>query len=171
MDVLRFDSHSSLCKNTPIGDCMPYDVYLILRPRHVLAPMSLINIIVLSGREFVNEVNTDLFGKFKVRHMITPAYHPHTNGQDRLRKLTSDHQSDWDKYLEVVQHSFNFEPLACTKMSPYYIRYGFHPRMVTQMCIPDSDDAIPYPKPRHARRKLTPSGSEIIIIITLCFHP
>jgi len=53
--------------------------------------------------EFVNEVNTALFGVFEVRYMDTTAYHPQTNGQaestnkvakDRFRKLTNDQQND-----------------------------------------------------------------------------
>ena len=68
------------------------------------------------GREFVNDVNTSLFSKFKVKHMITAAYNPQTNGQaesankvakDRFRKMTNDHQDNWDEHLEAVQHSIN----------------------------------------------------------------
>ena len=45
-------------------------------------------VITDQGREFVNELNESLFSKFKVKHLITSAYHPQTNGQDERTNRT-----------------------------------------------------------------------------------
>ena len=92
---------------------------------------------------------------FGVRHMITAAYHPQTNGQaestnkvakDRLRKLSNDQQTDWHTHLEAVQHSMNIGQRSGTRLTPYFVHHGFHPRMVTQMCPPEIEESIDYPE-------------------------
>ena len=74
--------------------------------------------------------------------MLTKAYHPQTNGQaestnkilkDRLRKLVNDNQDDWDMFLDVVAHSINHTTRRSTKVSPYFILFGTHPRSVQQV--------------------------------------
>ena len=37
---------------------------------------------IYQGREFVNQLNTDLVKRFDINRMITAAYHPQTNGLD-----------------------------------------------------------------------------------------
>ncbi|XP_059918084.1 uncharacterized protein K02A2.6-like [Gadus macrocephalus] len=40
------------------------------------------------GREFWNKVNKSLFEEFGVKHRITSAYHPQTNGLDERTNQT-----------------------------------------------------------------------------------
>ena len=60
------------------------------------------------GREFVNQVETELLGLTGTQHHIATAYHPQTNGlterfnqtlQSALLKVVNDTQSDWDYHL------------------------------------------------------------------------
>ena len=69
------------------------------------------------GREFVDEVNTTLFGVCEVSQMITATYHPQTNVQaestnmfikDPHCKLKNYQQNDWNQHLVVIQYSINF---------------------------------------------------------------
>ena len=57
------------------------------------------------GREFVNQVESELLGLTGIEHRVTSAYHPQTNGlterfnqtlQTALLKVVNDKQTDWD---------------------------------------------------------------------------
>ena len=40
------------------------------------------------GREFNNQTNSRLMAKFKIKHSVTSAYHPQTNGLDERTNQT-----------------------------------------------------------------------------------
>ena len=63
------------------------------------------------GREFVNEVQEELFRLTGTEHCVTSAYHPQSNGlterfnqtlQTALIKLINESQNDWDDHLSGV---------------------------------------------------------------------
>ena len=65
-------------------------------------------IITDQGKEFVNEIMTQLTNRMGVEHRITSAYHPQTNGQrerdnrtlkDSLNKVANEYGNDWDFYI------------------------------------------------------------------------
>ena len=88
------------------------------------------------GREFVNEVQEDLFRLAGTEHCITSAYHPQSNGlterfnqtlQTALIKLVNESQNDWDDHLSGVLFGYRTAIQKATKMTPYevmYCRYG-----------------------------------------------
>ena len=71
--------------------------------------------VITQGREFINEVNRHLFELTGVKHRISAAYHPQTNGLDErfnqtlvnaLTKMTSDKPEQWDQYIDPVLFAY-----------------------------------------------------------------
>ena len=88
------------------------------------------------GREFVNEVQEELFRLTGTEHCVTSAYHPQSNGlterfnqtlQTALIKLVNESQNDWDDHLSGVLFGYRTATQKATKMTPFevmYCRYG-----------------------------------------------
>uniref|UniRef100_A0AAZ1XXP0 Integrase catalytic domain-containing protein n=1 Tax=Oreochromis aureus TaxID=47969 RepID=A0AAZ1XXP0_OREAU len=81
------------------------------------------------GREFVNELNSDLCKLLQIERSVTAAYHPQTNGLDEktndnikraLRKLVNDQQNNWDLYLDPTLFSLRSKVHTTTKYSPFF---------------------------------------------------
>ena len=80
------------------------------------------------GREFVNQVETELLGLTGTQHHIATAYHPQTNGlterfnqtlQSALLKVVNDTQSDWDYQLPAILFAYRTSIQKATKLSPF----------------------------------------------------
>ena len=63
------------------------------------------------GREFVNELSSELYQITNTDHRITSAYHPQSNGLTErfnqtlsrcLAKITDESHSDWDMKIDTV---------------------------------------------------------------------
>ena len=85
------------------------------------------------GREFNNELNTELCQFTGTEHRITSAYHPQTNGlTERMNRSTTDAlraslQEDLTKWVELIpciQAMHNDRKQASTKFSPFELMYG-----------------------------------------------
>lgn len=96
------------------------------------------------GREFVNSLNQHLFQLTGVKHIISTAYHPQTNGLDErfnqtlqrgLLKMVDDNQSEWDKFLDSVLFAYRTSKQASTKFSPFFLLYGREPRLPIDLII------------------------------------
>ena len=68
---------------------------------------------------------------------MSTAYHPESDGQTErtnrtqegiLRCYVSYNQKDWDKWLTAAEFAYNNSVQASTKVSPFYLIYGSHPR-------------------------------------------
>ena len=90
------------------------------------------------GREFVNALNRHLFEMCGVKHIISTAYHPQTNGLDErfnqtlqrsLLKMVEENQNEWEKYLDPVLFAYRTSKQASTKYSPFFLMYGREPRL------------------------------------------
>jgi len=77
---------------------------------------------------------------FKVK--LSSSYHPQTDGQtertnrvvtDTLRHYTMDCQNNWDKHLPIVEFAINNAVNAATGMSPFYVLYGHHPLLPSNL--------------------------------------
>lgn len=85
----------------------------------------------------MNDLNKGVFETFGIKHSITSAYHPQSNGQDertnhtvkkRLSKDCNVNQDDWDIHLRSIVSAINCTPQRSTKYSPYFAMFGRHPR-------------------------------------------
>ena len=84
------------------------------------------------GREFVNQVQTELFQLTGVEHRISTAYHPQTNSlterfnqtlQTSLLKVVNDEQNDWDEHLPAILFAYRSSVQKATKLTPFEVMF------------------------------------------------
>ena len=89
------------------------------------------------GREFVNELNTHLFRLTDVKHCVSSAYHPQTNGLDErfnqtlmntLKKVVDTSNEDWDEHLPAALYAYLISKRAYSKFTPFFLMYNRNPR-------------------------------------------
>ena len=73
---------------------------------------------------------------------FSSTYHPQTDGQTEvvnrslgniLRSLTSEQAKQWDHVLAKAKFAYNDSPNRSTRLSPFQILYGMHPRGVYEL--------------------------------------
>ena len=83
-----------------------------------------------------------MFSKFKVKHLITSAYHLQTNGQDErtnrtiktaLAKLINQDKNNWDDFINPVLFAIHTSQQASTKVSPYMAMIGRKPNLFCEI--------------------------------------
>ena len=69
---------------------------------------------------------------------MSTSYHPETDGQTEranrtiqqmLRAISGYHMSSWENFLGLLEFAYNNHESASTKFSPFYINYGYNPRV------------------------------------------
>ncbi|XP_063073300.1 uncharacterized protein LOC134463893 isoform X2 [Engraulis encrasicolus] len=94
------------------------------------------------GREFWNHVNMSLFDRCGVKHRMTSAYHPQTNGLDErtnqtlkraIGKTLEGSQERWEDNLKEVLFAHNSSKQASSKFSPFRLMYGREPRLFSEI--------------------------------------
>lgn len=96
------------------------------------------------GREFVNQLNSTLFDMVGIKHCVSAAYHPQSNGLDErtnrtvsraLLKFINLQQDDWDEQLDGVLFSYRTSVHASTKYTPFYLMYGRDPVLPIELRV------------------------------------
>ena len=84
------------------------------------------------GREFVNQIQDELYRLTGTKHRVTSAYHPQTNGlterfnqtlQTALLKLVNDTQTDWDEHLPAVLFAYRTSQQKATQLTPFEVMF------------------------------------------------
>ena len=85
------------------------------------------------GTHFVNEMLDSLCDKFGVKHKLSTAYHPQTNGLverfnrtlcEALAKFANENKDDWDLYISSVLFAYRTRKHNTTRHEPFYLMYG-----------------------------------------------
>ena len=96
------------------------------------------------GREFVNQLNHNLFQLAGIEQRISAAYHPQSNGLDErsnqtisraIMKYINDEQDDWDEDLDCIVFSYRTSVHSSTKFSPFYLMYGRDPVLPIELRV------------------------------------
>ena len=78
---------------------------------------------------------------------MSSAFHQQTDGQSEraiqilktmLRGLVNHKQNDWDLYLPAAEFAYNNAVHSSTGVSPFFLNYGFHPRVPATLLGPVS---------------------------------
>ncbi|CDF32918.1 unnamed protein product [Chondrus crispus] len=94
-------------------------VYVYGAPRYVLTD---------NGPQFAAKFFDAVCALLGVRHYLTTAYHPQSNGQterfnrtlvQRLRHYVEEHQRDWDDYLQPLTFAYNTQVHRSTETTPF----------------------------------------------------
>ena len=85
------------------------------------------------GRNFESNLIHKICGLMGIHKSRTTAYHPQCDGlverqnrtlQDMLTAYVSQHQHDWDRWVDLVAYAYNTSTHASTGYSPYQIVFG-----------------------------------------------
>ncbi|KAJ9511202.1 hypothetical protein QJQ45_013641 [Haematococcus lacustris] len=76
---------------------------------------------------------------------LSSAYHPQTDGQtermnrvieEMLRHYIRPDQKDWAEHLPLVEFAINNAWQESTRCTPFYLNYGYHPRVAELLDLP-----------------------------------
>lgn len=90
------------------------------------------------GSEFCNKVVACILELCGIRHSVSSAYHPQTNGLterynqtlcNSLQKYANKKQNDWDMYIDGCLFAYRTSVQESTKFSPYQLLYGREPML------------------------------------------
>ena len=94
------------------------------------------------GREYDNSISEHLHSLTGVKHRISKAYHPQTNGlterfnrtlQEAVVKQVVTDQKDWDELLDGILFAYRTNVHESTNCTPFSIMYGIEARLPVEM--------------------------------------
>ena len=98
------------------------------------------------GRNFESSVIKELCKLAGVKKTRTTPYHPMGNGMterfnhtlcNMLGTLDEHKKTDWKTYVAPMVHAYNVTCHESTQMSPFYLMFGRHPRLVVDAFLGD----------------------------------
>src|SRR5579862_2265881 len=90
---------------------------------------------ILTDRDthFVNEMLNSLCDQLGIKHRLSSAYHPQTNGLverfnrtlcETLAKFANENKDDWDMYIPSALSAYRTKRHSTTRHEPFYLTYG-----------------------------------------------
>jgi hypothetical protein len=82
---------------------------------------------------FVNDMLNTLCDELGVKHKLSIAYHPQTNGLverynrtlcETLAKFANDNKDDWDNFVPSALFAYKIKSHKTTRHEPFYLTYG-----------------------------------------------
>ena len=117
-----------------------------------------------NGPQFVARTFEFLTVMLGVVHVRTTAYHPQTNGQaerynrtlvTRLVHYVSEHQNDWDQYVQPLTYAYNSQVHRTTGFTPFELVLNKAPKTPLDVYVDIADDLV-----RPASRRLTDKNDD-----------
>ena len=97
------------------------------------------------GTHFVNQMLDELCLVMGIKHKLSSAYHPQTNGLverfnrtlcEALAKYAATYKEDWDIYLPSVLFAYRTMIHSTTRHEPFYLTYGREAIFPIELQIP-----------------------------------
>ena len=104
------------------------------------------------GTHFVNEMLDSLCENLGVKHKLSTAYHPQTNGLverfnrtlcEALAKYINEHKDDWDLYISSVLFAYRTKRHSTTRHELFYLMYGRDAVLPVEFAISTSQNECP----------------------------
>jgi hypothetical protein len=133
------DKHTKMIKLTPtttdITSAGTADIYLNSVWKHFRLAEK---IITDQGSQFASEFTRELNRLLGIETALSTAFHPQTDSQSErtnqvveqyLRLFCNERQNDWARWLPLAEFCYNNWENASTHQTPFFLNYGYHPRM------------------------------------------
>src|SRR5204862_6168812 len=94
---------------------------------------------------FVNKMLDSLCDQLEVKHRLSIAYHPQTNGlvkhynrilYETLAKFANQNKDDWDLYIPSALFAYRVKRHSTTRHEPFYLMYGRDATLPIEFAIP-----------------------------------
>ena len=104
------------------------------------------------GREFENDLFSQLSKYCSIKRLRTTPYHPQTNGQTErmnqkiltmLKTLPEHHKTQWKNHVNKLVHAYNCTKHSSNGYSPYYLMFGRVPRLPIDLILPTRSSTTP----------------------------
>ena len=123
--------------------------------------------VIVSDRDpiFIGNFWTELFSCLGTQLAHSSSYHPQSNGQTEivnkflegyLRCFVYDKQTQWVKWLPLVEWLYNTSFHTAAKMTPFIALYGYHPRSITSSLRKNSKVQVVEYHIEHQQENLQP---------------
>lgn len=126
----HFYATTDQCTATEVAEVMYEHVFRLHGiPRQIISDR---------GTQFASKVFQEFCKKLGIKSSMSTAYHPETDGQTErvnqsleqyLRIYCNHRQDDWASLLSTAEFAYNNAAHESTKLSPFFIEYGWNPRM------------------------------------------
>ena len=92
------------------------------------------------GSLFTSNFWSEFCYMLKIKRKLSTAFHPQTDGQTErqnqsleqyLRAFSNDRQDNWASLLPLAEFAYNNSVHSTTKMTPFFMLYGYHPKAET----------------------------------------
>ncbi|CAG5079615.1 Similar to K02A2.6: Uncharacterized protein K02A2.6 (Caenorhabditis elegans) [Cotesia congregata] len=109
--------------------------------RRVFATWGTARVIISdNGTEFCNKLVEEFCNDRKIKHELTPTYHPQSNPVERvnrnlkimIRSYLIKKQNIWDQYLFELKYAYNTSIHSSLNVSPAYLNFGRDPIYLDQ---------------------------------------
>ncbi|GBC47303.2 DDE-type integrase/transposase/recombinase [Rhizophagus irregularis DAOM 181602=DAOM 197198] len=103
------------------------------------------------GTHFVNELLDSLCTRLGIKHHLSTAYRPQTNGLterfnrtlcETLAKYSMEDQSNWDLYLPSALFAYRTIRQQTTRFEPFYLTYGREATLSIELKLPSDPTVI-----------------------------
>ena len=100
------------------------------------------------GKEFENEILTEICKLLGVHKLRTSGYRPQSNGaierwhrrfNSILAKIVSEQQTDWSSYVAYVEACYNASVHSVTGFSPFFLMTGRDPKWSVDILLSGTD--------------------------------
>jgi len=104
-----------------------------------------LKLVTENGKEFVSKVCQELWKKLDLIHNTTTPRHPQVNAQAEvvnrtiiryLKSFVDQSTLDWEEFLAPLMFSYNTTFHRSIKTFPFYMSFGIHPRLPSELIGP-----------------------------------